>query len=107
MENSRPVSTPIDASAKPAEEAVFLDDEQTTTFKSIVGALQWIAGGTRPDCLFAVNLLAQQHETIAFIECASDRVGFEHFDFEFPSQSSCVIHKGSPYADSVKLRIYK
>lgn len=53
------------------------------------------------------NLLLDQHEAIPCLERQTNHVGFEHFDFEFFSQSLCVIHNGSSYADAVKLRMYE
>ena len=59
MENSKPVSTPIDPSTKLTKTT---DDEQSVDqqlYQSAIGSLLYLSGGTRPDITFSVSNLAK------------------------------------------------
>ena len=59
MDNSKPVSTPIDPSTKLTKAT---DDEQSIDqllYQSAIGSLLYLSGGTRPDITFAVSNLAK------------------------------------------------
>ena len=59
MNNSKPVSTPIDPSTKLTKAT---DDEQSIDqqlYQSAIGSLLHLSGGTRPDITFAVSNLAK------------------------------------------------
>jgi hypothetical protein len=61
MQDSRPVSTPMEAKLKlePATAATELDATGKTRYQSAVGALLHAARATRPDISFAVTALSQ------------------------------------------------
>ena len=59
MDNSKPVSTPIDPSTKLTKAT---DDEQSVDqhlYQSAIGSLLYLSGGTRPDITFSVSNLAK------------------------------------------------
>ena len=59
MDNSKPVSTPIDPSTKLTKAT---DDEQSVDqhlYQSTIGSLLYLSGGTRPDITFSVSNLAK------------------------------------------------
>ena len=59
MENSKPVSTPIDSSTKLTKTT---DDKQSVDqqlYQSAIGSLLYLSGGTRPDITFSVSNLAK------------------------------------------------
>ena len=60
MENSKPVSTPMDPGS------CFIETDETSTreieeypFRELIGSLMYLAVGTRPDIAFSVNFLSQ------------------------------------------------
>ena len=59
MENCKPVSTPISTSEKlSVEDGDALGPEDATSYRSIVGALQYLTL-TRPDISYSVNKVCQ------------------------------------------------
>ena len=59
MNNSKPVSTPIDPNTKLTKTT---DDEQSIDqqlYQSAIGSLLYLSGGTRPDITFSVSNLAK------------------------------------------------
>ena len=60
MENSKPVSTPLDPGTKLAKLDSCLKEElEEYPFRELIGSLMYLAVGTRPDIAFAVNSLSQ------------------------------------------------
>ncbi|KAG5890365.1 hypothetical protein JTB14_010866 [Gonioctena quinquepunctata] len=59
MSECKPSPTPMDCGAKP--QAARAEDEKTdkTEYQSKIGSLLYLAAGTRPDIMFAVNALSQ------------------------------------------------
>ncbi|KAG5899327.1 hypothetical protein JTB14_029278 [Gonioctena quinquepunctata] len=59
MSDCKPSPTPMDCGAKP--QAARAEDEKTdkTEYQSEIGSLLYLAAGTRPDIMFAVNALSQ------------------------------------------------
>ncbi|KAG5867440.1 hypothetical protein JTB14_028445 [Gonioctena quinquepunctata] len=59
MSDRKPSPTPMDCGAKP--QAARAEDEKTdkTEYQSKIGSLLYLAAGTRPDIMFAVNALSQ------------------------------------------------
>ncbi|KAG5879631.1 hypothetical protein JTB14_011528 [Gonioctena quinquepunctata] len=59
MSDCKPSPTPMDCGAKP--QAARAEDEKTvkTEYQSKIGSLLYLAAGTRPDIMFAVNALSQ------------------------------------------------
>ena len=60
MENSKPVSTPLDPGTKLVKPDSCLREElEEYPFRELIGSLMYLAVGTRPDIAFAVNSLSQ------------------------------------------------
>lgn len=60
MENSRPVSTPLDPGSKlrKIDQSEF-EENETFPFRELIGCLMYLAVATRPDIAYAVNHLSQ------------------------------------------------
>jgi len=60
MENSKPVSTPIEVGMKLKKpEVVNVGEKQTFPYQRLIGSLMYLAVSTRPDIAYAVNSLSQ------------------------------------------------
>jgi hypothetical protein len=62
MNDSKAMSTPIEMNGnlnKDVEHVSELDNTQAQQYMAIVGALNWISSGTRPDIAYTVNVLAR------------------------------------------------
>lgn len=59
MEDSKPISTPMDPNTKFSEEDDLPEDSDHYPFKEFIGSLMYLAIGTRPDIIFSVNYLSQ------------------------------------------------
>jgi hypothetical protein len=60
MQESKPVSTPIAEVVLSAEDTELLSAEATSQFRTLSGALLWIARCTRPDIAFAVHKMTRR-----------------------------------------------
>ena len=85
MDNSKPVSNPIDPSTKLTKAT---DDEQSIDrqlYQSAIGSLLYLSGGTRPDITFVVSNLAKfsakpsKHHWTAIKVCDAVSEGNDQF----------------------------
>jgi hypothetical protein len=60
LKNAKPVGTPIAEVVLSAEDVNLLSAQETSLFRTMAGALLWIARCTRPDIAFAVHQMTRR-----------------------------------------------
>jgi hypothetical protein len=60
LKNAKPVGTPITEVVLPAEDMNLLSTQETSLFRTMAGALLWIARCTRPDIACAIHQITRR-----------------------------------------------
>jgi hypothetical protein len=60
LKNAKPVGTPIAEVVLSSEDVNLLSTQETSLFRTMAGALVWIARCTRPDIAFAVHQMTRR-----------------------------------------------
>jgi hypothetical protein len=61
LKNAKPVGTPVAEVVFSAEDMNLLSAQEESSFRTLAGAVLWIARCTGPDCGFAVHRMTRIH----------------------------------------------